>query len=341
MLVTTQTCHDARTVKAQPRAEQTSLFKLEPRAIDSADVPAEQHDLAAALPSGLRLGTMSWSFAGWRGLIYGPNVSSKHLADSGLTAYSKHPLLRAVEIDRSFYDPLPARYFAEVGEQVGDDFRFMVKAHEACTLTRFPEHARYGKKQGDSNGLFLDSAYATDAVVGPTLEGLGNKLGALLFQFAPQDAGKPRVFAERLHAFLSALPRGVPYAVEVRNPELLTPEYAAALNGLALHAHNVWGSMPSVLEQARLIPPPARRPLIVRWLMRRGDDYEGARSRFLPFSRLAEPDLPNRQAIATLIAKALAHDVPAFVVVNNKAEGCAPESIFELARAILQQKLTA
>jgi len=94
--------------------------------------------------------------------------------------------------------------------------------------------------------------------------------------------------------------------------------------------------MPSVLQQARLIPPPARKPLIVRWLMRRGDDYEGARSRFLPFSRLAEPDVANRRDIATLVAKALAHDVPAFVVVNNKAEGCAPASIFELAKSIVE-----
>ena len=70
--------------------------------------------------------------------------------------------------------------------------------------------------------------------------------------------------------------------------------------------------------------------------MRRGDDYEGARSRFLPFTRLVEPDLPNRRDIATLIAKALAHEVPALVVVNNKAEGSAPASIVELAGEIVR-----
>jgi uncharacterized protein YecE (DUF72 family) len=169
------------------------------------------------------------------------------------------------------------------------------------------------------------------------VEGLKHKLGLLLFQFAPQDVGQPRAFAERLHAFLSQLPRGVPYAVELRNTELLTSDYARALTGLAVHAHNVWGNMPSVLEQARSLPPVSRKPLLVRWLMRRGDDYEGARSRFHPFSKLIEPDLANRAAITTLLAKALAHGVPAFVVVNNKAEGCAPESIFELARALLGQ----
>lgn len=283
------------------------------------------------------MGTMSWSFPGWRGLVYGDSADPKLLADAGLTAYSKHPLLGTVEIDRSFYEPLPAQYFEGLSEQVPADFRFLVKAHEDCSLLRFPRHARYGKKQGDGNARFMDPSYATDAVVGPSVEGLGPKLGAILFQFPPQDVGTPGAFAERLADFLQRLPRGVTYAVEIRNAELLTPAYARALEDAgAVHAHNVWGNMPSVRKQARLIPPVARRPLIVRWLMRRGDDYEGARSRFLPFTRLVEPDLPNRRDIATLIAKALAHEVPALVVVNNKAEGSAPASIVELAGEIVR-----
>ncbi len=56
-------------------------------------------------------------------------------------------------------------------------------------------------------------------------------------------------------------------------------------------------------------------------------------------SRLAEPDFKNREDIAVLISKALAHEVPAFVLVNNKAEGCAPASIAELARTISQRRV--
>lgn len=299
--------------------------------------PARPADLALAeeLPRELRLGTMSWSFAGWCGLVYGKDAEPKLLADAGLTAYTKHPLLGTVEIDRSFYEPLPARYFETVAAQVPESFRFVVKAHEGCTQQRFPRHARYGKRQGEANALYLDPSYVAEAVVGPSVAGLGSKLGALLFQFSPQAGGEPLAFAERLFEFLTRLPRGVPYAVELRTPELLTAEYGRALASAgALHAHNVWGNMPSVLVQARLIPPAARKPLLVRWLMRRGDDYEGARSRFLPFSQLAEPDLSNRDAIATLVAKALEHEVPAFVLINNKAEGCAPASCVELAKAV-------
>lgn len=315
--------------------EQPSLFELPPPEVEAAPPSAAQRALASQLSTDLHLGTMSWSFPGWRGFVYGERADPKLLADAGLSAYCKHPLLGAVEIDRSFYEPLPARYFEAMSRQVPEGFRFVVKAHEDCTLSRFPKHARYGKKQGEGNGRFLDANYAAEAVVGPCVEGLGGKLAALLFQFPPQDVSEPLAFAERLSEFLSALPRDVPYAVELRNPELLTPAYARALaSGGAVHAHNVWGNMPSVLQQARLIPPVARRPLVVRWLMRRGDDHEGAGSRFQPFAKLAEPDLPNRRDIATLVAKALAHHVPALVLVNNKAEGCAPESLAELAKLI-------
>ena len=315
--------------------DQPSLFDLPPPAIEPAAVDPAQQALVGQLSPDLRMGTMSWSFAGWRGLVYAHDAQPKLLAQAGLTAYGQHPLLRTVEVDRSFYDPLPERYFREIADQVPGDFRFLVKAHEECTLARFPKHARYGKRQGQLNPRFFDAAYATDAVVGQCVPGLGEKLAAIVFQFPPQEVGEPTSFADRLQAFLEQLPRGVPYAVEVRNPELVTPAYARALvNAGALHAHNAWGAMPSVLAQARLIPPPARKPLIVRWLMRRGDDYEAARSRLLPFNRLLEPDLSTRAEIAALVSKALAHEVPAFVLVNNKAEGCAPASVVELARAI-------
>lgn len=314
---------------------QPTLFELPPRVLEPAAVNPAERALAEKLSKKLRMGTMSWSFPGWRGLIYAQNEDPKRLSDAGLSAYAQHPLLGCVEVDRSFYDPLPERYFREIAGQVPADFRFLVKAHEDCTLARFPKHARYGKRQGEPNPRFLDAAYAEGAVAAQCVPGLGPKLAALLFQFPPQELGDPRAFADRLQAFLERLPAGVPYAVELRNPELLTQAYAHALaSSGALHAHNAWGRMPSLFAQARMIPPPARKPLIVRWLMRRGDDYEAARSRFLPFNRLAEPDLATRTEIATLIAKALAHDVPAFVLINNKAEGCAPASIVELARAI-------
>lgn len=326
---------------APPKPLQGTLFELPTPPLAAAPVRAEHVELAERLPAGLRLGTMSWAFPGWRGLVYANDVKSERLAAEGLAAYAEHPLLRAVEIDNSYYRPLPSERFRQLAAQVPDDFRFVVKAHQACTLRRFPSHARRndsraGDARGSDNPRFLDPAYATDAVVGPTVEGLGDQLGVLLFQFSPEDLGAPRAFAERLQAFLAALPAHVTYAVELRTRALFTPAYATALaEAGAVHCHNAWSDMPDVLAQAKALPSAARRPLVVRWLLRPGDTYAAASERLAPFDRIAFDDVPRRTAIARLAASALRHCVPAFVLVNNDAEGCAPESIARLAAAIV------
>jgi uncharacterized protein YecE (DUF72 family) len=318
---------------------QATLFDLPERGID-AEPPSPEHvELAAALPGGVRLGTMSWSFAGWRGLVYGKDAPVGALAELGLGAYGRHPLLGAVEIDRSYYDPLSAEVLGAYAVQVPAGFRFVVKAHEACSVRRYPQHARYGSKRGALNPHYLDPSYARDAVVGPVQSGLGAKLGALLFQFPPlAEAEAPEAFADQLAAFLGALPRGLPYAVELRTPALLTPRYAQALaDHGGIHCHNAWSGMPPILAQAKQLPPATRHPLLIRWLLAPGEVYADARDRFRPFDRITREDLPVRSAIARLVAKAAANAVPALVLINNKAEGCAPQSAFRLARAIVDQ----
>jgi uncharacterized protein YecE (DUF72 family) len=322
--------------------QQATLFELPAPELEAAAPSPEQLALAARLPAHVRLGTMSWSFPGWRGLVYGKDAPSGSLANLGLRAYARHPLLGAVEIDRSYYEPLSEATLRSYAEQVPAGFRFLVKAHEACSVRRYPTHARYGKKRGELNPLYLDAAYAADAVVGPVQRALGNKLGALLFQFPPSaEAGDPEVFARELEGFLSRLPSGVPYAVELRNVDLFGPSYVQSLaNTGAVHCHNAWGGMPSVLAQARLVPPSARNPLIVRWLLRPGQAYAEARDRFRPFDRITDEDVAKRSALARLVARAAARGVPALVLINNKAEGCAPESAFRLAQAVVDASAT-
>jgi len=212
--------------------DQPSLFKLPPRVVATATEHAEHRALREQLSRGLRLGTMSWSFPGWRGLVYAEGADPKLLSDAGLTAYSQHPLLGAVEVDRSFYDPLPARYFQSLSEQVPDGFRFLVKAHEDVSMRSFPKHARYGKKQGDTNSRFLDAGYATDAVVGPTTEGLGDKLGALLLQLPPKFEPRKRVAGGFFRALRKRLE--VPVVLEPRHAGWFTPAMDAWLAAQAI-----------------------------------------------------------------------------------------------------------
>lgn len=310
--------------------------------VGPADFSEELIELGRSLPEDVYLGGSTWSFPGWRDLVYDGKHSESKLAREGLAAYGQHPLLRCVGIDRTYYAPIEAKEFAEYAAQVPDGFRFVVKAHEACTVSRYPDRPRYGTVRGQVNPLFLDPAYAADAVVAPFVEGLGAKAGALLFQFSPQDLGVPERFADELKSFLCALPRGPVYGVEVRNREILTPVYADALaEARAVHCHNVHPRMPDVLAQARLAGTDRpRTPItLVRWLLGPGMTYEDAGRRYAPFNRLQAPDENARRALATLARNALAAGRPFVCTVNNNAEGCAPLSIEALARAIAAPRI--
>jgi uncharacterized protein YecE (DUF72 family) len=326
--------------KEQP---QLALFDFAPepeperKGVDAALQPEEVEALGRELPREIHIGGSTWSFPGWAGLVYDRSYSPSKLAREGLAAYARHPLLRAVGVDRTHYQPVEAVELAAYREVVPEDFLFLVKAHEACTLARFPEHARYGHQKGQENTLFLDPKYAADQVVAPFVEGIGTGNGALLFQFAPQALGTPEAFAERLFHFLAALPRGPVYAVELRNREQITADYGDALAavGGACHCHNVHPRMPDVRAQARLAGSSRGPMTIVRWLLGPGLTYEEAGRRYAPFNRLAAPDPNSRRSVADLAREAHAAGRPFLCTINNNAEGCAPLSAVELAREIV------
>ncbi|HEX2254864.1 MAG TPA: DUF72 domain-containing protein [Thermoanaerobaculia bacterium] len=305
----------------------------------AARAPEELHRLAGELPAGLHLGTSSWSFPGWRGIVWEGAESQTRLARHGLPAYAQHPLLNGVGIDRSYYQPLATEEYAAYAAQVPAGFRFVVKAHEAVTVSAWPDHDRYGGRRGEPNPRFLDAAYAAGEVVQPFAEGLGDKGGALVFQFAPQDLGIPARFVDRLHAFLAALPRGPLYAVELRNREVLSAAhaaaYAAALADVgAIHCANRHPRMPEVAVQAERTGAAAAPAFLCRWMLRPGLTYEGARQRYHPFDRLVDDDLPTRRALAEIALATTARGRPVYVLANNKAEGSSPLTLFRLAERV-------
>ena len=304
--------------------------------VPSAPATTEQERLAACLPEALRLGTSSWTFPGWQGIVWGRDVPKRRLAGEGLGAYARHPLLTGVGIDRSFYAPLAAEVYAGYADQVPAGFRFLGKAHEHCTWLRFPAQPRYGALAGQENQRFLDPAYTAREVVEPLRRGLGEHAGPLVFQFPPQGGMEPWRFAERLHGFLRALPRDLHYAVEIRSERWLTPDYAKALaENDASHCYTVHPTMPSITEQRRVLDAAGDRAgVVVRWTLGGSQRYEAALERYAPFDRIVDSDPGSRCAIAALCVEALEDGRPAFVTVNNKAEGSAPLSVFALAQAI-------
>lgn len=301
--------------------------------------PSELAELARQLPAGLRLGTSSWAYPGWAGLVYERAYPQQRLAREGLRAYAAHPLLRAVGVDRSYYAPPSAAEFAAYAAEVPAEFRFLVKAHEACTIAVYPRHARYGALRGQPNPRFLDAAYAGEQVVGPTLAGLGAKAGPLLFQFSPTDVealGGPRWFAERLHGFLSALPRGPLYAVELRNRELLTGAYADALADCGVcHCINVYPGMPLPRVQFERTRQDRAPAVVCRWMLHPRMNWEQAEQAYAPFDRVVDVDVERREDLARMCVRAEQLGLATHLIVNNNAEGCSPRTIVELARRIV------
>lgn len=300
-----------------------------PAGVGSAPAAAELESLRAQVPPRIRLGTSSWSFPGWAGIVYDRQHSEQALARDGLAAYARHPLLRTVSIDRTYYAPIDAHAFAAYADDVPDDFRFLVKADRLLTD---PE------AEPTTGARFLDPAHAALAVVQPAVSGLGGKLGAIVFQFSPRSAGShggPRRFASMLHEFLASLPQGPRYAVELRTPALMTPDYVRALDVTgAAHCYTVHPSMLSLRAQLDRIPARANPMLVIRWMLREGLDYEGARASYAPFNRLVAEDPAARNEIARASLECARDERDVIVCINNKAEGSAPLSAIRLAEAI-------
>jgi uncharacterized protein YecE (DUF72 family) len=290
--------------------------------------------LASRLPRSVRLGTSSWSFPGWAGLVYDRLATEDLLAREGLAAYVSHPLFRTVGLDRTWYRPLTADQFRAYATVVPDDFRFLVKADRTLTSPLDPDSTAMRSR----NPRFLDAAYATEQVVRPMLDGLAEKAGVLLFQFppiAPNLVGGRSAFLQALHKFLTSLPKGPVYAIELRTPAFLTESYADLLERTkATHCYNVHPSMSPLKRQFAVVPPYYQRALVVRWMLHSGMEYEAARERYHPFDRIVDEDPVARGQIATTVLDVTVAERPAFVIANNKAEGSAPLSLSLLAERI-------
>ncbi len=311
--------------------------------------------LGRRLPRGVYLGTSSWSFPGWERIVYGGRFTEAQLARGGLAAYAAHPVLRAVGIDRGFYQPLPAAEFARYARQVPESFRFLVKAPALVTSTTKDGP---GNQAGAPNPQFLDADAARDLFVAPALEGLGARAGPLVFQVSPLPRSMFRTpeaahaLVDRFGAFLAALPKEVGghapiYAVELRDPELLTPRFVRMLRATGVRlCLGVHARMPEASRQAaalHLLDAEGTDrddwrmtgPLVVRWSLHAGFRYDDAKTRYAPFDRIIDADLVTRGTLAHLIHVAQRSGQPAFVIANNKAEGSAPLSCIELARAVV------
>lgn len=157
-------------------------------------------DLFANAPQpvqGIRTGIGGWTFAPWRDNFYPKGLVQKR----ELEYASRH--LTAIEINGTFYGAQKPATYAKWAEETPEGFVFSLKA---------PRHIVGARALA---GTAKQIAGFVDGGIGE----LGDRLGPLLWQFAPQR----RFDTEDVEAFLALLPDevdGLPlrHAVEVRHP---------------------------------------------------------------------------------------------------------------------------
>lgn len=324
-----------------PPLARAPAARVRPQPIDE-----EQAALATALPPLAYLGSSSWTYPGWAGLVWDKSYSDSLLSKHGLAAYSQQPLLRAVSIDRGFYRPLTASQYQRYTDQVPEGFRFIVKAPSlvADALVRSEDSGR-GKQL---NSAFLNPALAVKEFVQPALEGLGGKIGALVFQLSPLPpsllARMPELL-ERLSLMLKALPALRPtapdgvIAVEVRDPQWLSPDFVAVLREAgATYCLGLHPKLPPIEDQLPLLRALWPGPLVCRWNLNRIHGpfgYEEAQKRYGDFDQRLDPDPHTHALLAKVVRGTTAAGHRAYVTISNKAEGCAPLTVRALAREIV------
>ncbi|KAB2911499.1 MAG: DUF72 domain-containing protein [Hyphomicrobiaceae bacterium] len=160
----------------------------------------------------IRAGIGGWTFEPWRGVFY-----PKGLPHARELEYASRQLT-SIEINGTFYRTQTPATFAKWAREVPDGFVFSVKG------PRYATNRSVLGEAGDSIKRFIDSG---------VLE-LGDRLGPLLWQFAPSK----RFDAADFGRFLELLPPAVGgtrlrHVVEVRHRSFCTPDFVALLRQFA------------------------------------------------------------------------------------------------------------
>lgn len=281
-----------------------------------------------------RIGTCSWKYGSWKGLVYS--------ADKGINFLEEYASrYRTVEIDQWFWSlhgpekiTLPrANVVREYLSSVPEDFLFTIKAPNALTLTHHRDAS------ATPNSHFLDAVLFEDFL--STIAPLRERCASIMLQFEylnKQKMPDRALFFDKLEDLLSRVPPDVPVGVETRNPNYLGREYFTVLQRTGAHHVFLEGYyMPSIVELYRKHGYSGRRTV----LRLHGPDRKGMeeQSGGMWNARIEQRDEALRD-IAWMVVDLIGKDVDVFANVNNHYEGSAPltiERFLVLLREVAQE----
>lgn len=273
----------------------------------------------------LHIGTCSWKYPSWKGLVYSKAKPANYLKE-----YSAK--YNTVEVDQWFWSlfgdsvVLPKESVVrEYAESVPDSFKFGIKVPNSITLTHHSNKGKRGPLIPNDHFLsvelmecFLDS-----------IEPLHSKLGPLMFQFEYLNKQKMRgqsEFLDRFGEFVSKLSKGLHYAVETRNPNYLNGPYFKFLELNCLsHVFLQGYYMPPIFEVFKSHKSFIGNSVVIRL---HGPDRKGIEE--VTGKKWNEIVQPKDDDIDKLVSLLTVLETNVYLYVNNHFEGSAPRTITKI-----------
>ncbi len=285
------------------------------------------------ITSHVRVGTCSWKYDSWRGLIYPESGPLNYLGE-----YSR--CYNTVEVDQWFWSLFAGNKVVlprsdtvrEYNESVPDTFVFGIKVPNSITLTHF--YKKTSKEPLEQNPHFLSLDLLKRFL--ETIEPLGKMIGPLIFQFEYLNKKKmsgQAEFVELLADFFDDAPKGYTYCLEIRNPNYLNEIYFKLLrekkiNPVFLHGYY----MPSIFEVYQQYQDYVGEGCVIRLHGRHREEIEKETNK--NWSRIVMPQDKDLRQLSAMLEDLESRGVPTFLFVNNHFEGSAPTTIVRIQEVL-------
>jgi uncharacterized protein YecE (DUF72 family) len=278
----------------------------------------------------IHIGTCSWKYDSWKGIIYPEFGEINHLAE-----YAKH--YNSVEVDQWFWSlfdivrlPEP-NTVKEYKESVPEDFKFIIKVPNSITLTHY--YSRNKSEPLKKNPYFMSVDLFEEFL--QTMKPIKNQIAFLIFQLEYLNKEKMSSLSElqrHLHKFFTSLPAEVPpMSIEIRNPYYLNSSYFKFLRDLNLSNVFLQGYfMPPIVGIYNKFKEYISGQTIIRL---HGPDRSGIEKMSdNNWNKIYINRDEELKDIVEMMHDLQNRDVDVYLNVNNHHEGCAPMTIEKIKK---------
>ena len=281
----------------------------------------------------IRLGTCSWKYDSWQGLVYSDQAKKNYLYE-----YSKK--YDTVEIDQWFWSlfgvdkvSIPQPQVVEgYTHSVPDDFKFSIKIPNSITLTHFYKKQKSDPLQENPHFLSID-LFNTFL---DSLRPMHPKIGLLMFQFEylnKQKMSSQTEFMDRFSDFIQKCDPGFTYGLEIRNPYYLNQKYFDFLQQNKLgHVFLQGYFMPDVADIYLKYWSYITATTAIRLHGPNRSDIEQKSGGI--WNKIYEPKDDELSRISKIIEEVHSRNLDIYVNVNNHYEGSAPLTIEKIRKAL-------